>query len=227
MSVPKQLQAAQGVYPTRRYPYGVAFVTSWGFLFQMERMMPMPRLFGERIMLREYKKEDLQYMRMWVNDPEVTENLSDIFLYPHTLNATESFLNMMLEGKSSEKGFVIANKDTEEYIGQIDLMSIDWKNRVASLGIIIGSEENRSRGYGAEAIRVLQEFVFESLNLNRLELMLHDYNQRGYKCYLKCGFREEGRKRQDYYINGRYTDTIYMGILRAEYQENKEKNISV
>lgn len=186
--------------------------------------MVMPRLYGERIMLREYKKEDLGCMRMWVNDSEVTKNLSDIFLYPHTLNATENFLNAILEGKSEEKGFVIAHKETEEYIGQIGLIDIDWRNRVAVLGIVIGTETNRGKGYGTEAIKVLQEFVFNSLNLNKLELQLRDYNLRGYNCYLKCGFKEEGRKRQDFYCNGRYTDTIHMGILKSEYEEARVKN---
>lgn len=184
----------------------------------------MPRLYGERIMLREYRKEDLEYIRMWVNDPEVTRNLSDIFLYPHTLSATENYLNAMLEGKSGEKGFVIADKETEEFIGQIDLMNIDWRSRSAALGIVIGAEANRGKGYGAEAIRVLQQFVFDSLNLNRLELQLHDFNERGYRCYLNCGFKEEGRKRQDFYYEGKYTDTIYMGILKSEYEEIKANN---
>ena len=184
----------------------------------------MARLYGERVMLREYKKEDLQHMRLWVNDPEVVKNLSDVFLYPHTLNATENFLNAILEGKSEEKGFVIADINTEEYIGQIDLIDINWKNRFAVLGIVIGSEENRGKGYGTEAIKVLEEFVFNSLNLNKLELYLREYNLRGYSCYLKCGFKEEGRKRQNFYYDGSYTDTIYMGILKSEYEVMKENN---
>ncbi|MHB1394304.1 MAG: GNAT family N-acetyltransferase [Clostridia bacterium] len=184
----------------------------------------MARLYGERVMLREYKKEDLQHMRMWVNDPEVVKNLSDVFLYPHTLNATENFLNTILEGKSEEKGFVIADRDTEEYIGQIGLIDINWKNRVAVLGIVIGSEVNRNKGYGTEAIKVLEEFTFNTLNLNKLELQLRDYNLRGYSCYLKCGFKEEGRKRQNFYFNGAYTDSIFMGILKSEYEVIKENN---
>lgn len=181
----------------------------------------MPRLFGERIMLREHKKEDLEHMREWVNDPDVVNNLSDIFLYPHTLNETENFLNSMLEGKSKNKEFVIALKDTEEYIGQIGYVNIDWKNRTAVLGIVIGAEAYRNDGYGTEAIKLFQEFTFNRLNLNKLELQLHDYNHRGYRCYLKCGFKEEGRIRQNYFIDGIYTDTIHMGILKSEYEELK------
>jgi RimJ/RimL family protein N-acetyltransferase len=87
----------------------------------------MGRIYGERIMLREYKKEDLDSMRRWVNNPEIVDNLSDIFLYPHTVNSTEEFLNNMLQCKSDIIGFVVADIDTEEYIGQIDLVKIDWK----------------------------------------------------------------------------------------------------
>ena len=56
----------------------------------------MPRLMGERIMLREYKKDDLPYIRKWVNDSEITKFLSNVFLYPHSLNDSENFLNIML-----------------------------------------------------------------------------------------------------------------------------------
>jgi len=182
----------------------------------------MPRLYGERIMLREYKKEDLEYMRKWVNDPEVVNNLSDIFLYPHSLSETESFLNTMLEGKAKNKEFVIADKDSEAYIGQIGYINIDWKNRTAMMGIVIGSEQYRNKGYGTEAIRLFQDFTFNRLNLHKLELTLHDYNLQGYRCYVKCGFKEEGRIRQNFFINGRYSDTIYMGILRSEYIAAKE-----
>ena len=91
----------------------------------------MPRLLGERIMLREYKREDIEYMRKWINDPEVVDNLSDIFLAPHTLDETEIFLNSILKGERKNTfSFVIADKETEAYIGQIDLLNVDWKKSV-------------------------------------------------------------------------------------------------
>lgn len=179
----------------------------------------MPTLTGERIVLREYRKDDLKHIRDWVNDPKIVDNLSDAFLYPHTMNATESFLNSALEAKSDEKGFVIAHRDSGEYIGQIGLFKFDWKNRSVKMGIVIGKQENQSKGYGSEAILLLQQFVFDRLNLNRLELGVHDFNQKAYKCYLKCGFKEEGRLRQKYYLNGQYSDLINMGILLSEYKE--------
>lgn len=180
----------------------------------------MPIVIGERIILREYRKTDLEYIREWVNDPEVVDNLSDAFVYPHSLTQTENWLTAKIEGKG-DKGFVIAYKGSEDYIGQIDLVKIDWRNRVAEMGIVIGAAKNRGRGFGSEAIRLLQQFAFETLNLNKIELTVHDYNKWAKRCYQKCGFSEEGRLREHFYRQGKYTDTLLMGILRREYEERK------
>lgn len=182
-------------------------------------MIELARIIGNRIMLREYRKEDLPFIRSWVNDREITDYLSDIFLYPHTLNVTEDFLNNMLEGNTNMKGFIIAHKDTEDYIGQIDLIKIDWVNRVGTIGIVIGTKENLSKGYGTEAIRLLQEFAFNRLNLHKLDLEVRAYNQRAINCYKKCGFIEEGRIRENFYKDGEYTDTLFMGILKREWMD--------
>lgn len=68
--------------------------------------MKLARIIGERIILREYQKEDLPYIRTWVNDPEITDYLSNVFLYPHTVDGTEKFLNAMLEGNTDMKGWI-------------------------------------------------------------------------------------------------------------------------
>lgn len=130
---------------------------------------------------------------------------------------------MLDNNNNNHKRFVIAHKETEEYIGQIDIYKIDWKNRTAELGIVIGFNDYLNKGYGSEAIKLSQEFVFDQMNLNRLQLDVSDFNERAYRCYLKCGFKEEGRLRHRYYNNGSYVDSIIMGILKEEYQEMKDR----
>jgi RimJ/RimL family protein N-acetyltransferase len=67
----------------------------------------------------------------------------------------------------------------------------------------------------------LMHFVFRDLNLNRLELDVYAYNERAYKCYLKCGFKEEGRMRKKLFRDGKYWDVIKMSILREEFEERQ------
>lgn len=183
----------------------------------------MPHVIGERITLREYRMEDLPHIRSWVNDEEITDTLSDIFLYPQTYRNSEAFLQSMLDGSSNSKGFVMADKDTLDYIGQSDLLKFDWKNRSAVLGIVIGRKDRLGQGYGREAIQLLLRFAFEELNLNRIELEVISFNERAYRCYLSCGFKEEGRLRQKVFKHGRYHDLIVMGVLAEEYLAGKRK----
>lgn len=176
----------------------------------------MYRLTGERIILREYREEDFLHIRKWVNDYEITKFLTNLFLYPHSVKDTENFIQSMMNGEM--EGFVIAHKDTEEYIGQIDLIKIDWLNRIATMGIVIGNKENLSKGYGSEAIKLLQGFIFNKLNLNKLTLDVRGFNERAIACYEKCGFKVEGVIRDSFFDDGRYFDTVQMGILKREWK---------
>lgn len=185
----------------------------------------MARIYGKRILLREYQDEDFRYIRKWVNDPEITDYLSDVFLYPHSMQTSENFLQFMMEGKNeSTKGFVIGDIQSGKYLGQIDLFNIDWKNRCAEIGIVIGSQENINKGYGREAIHLILEFAFHRMNLHRIELEVHDYNERGYRCYKNCGFKEEGRQREKLFHKGKYCDKIQMGILKEEFSSLEKEN---
>jgi RimJ/RimL family protein N-acetyltransferase len=83
-------------------------------------------------------------------------------------------------------------------------------------GIGIGVTSMWGKGYGTEATRLLVRHAFQTLNLNRVGLEVYEFNQGAIRCYEKAGFRIEGRLRQSYFADGRYWDTVVMGILREE-----------
>ena len=61
---------------------------------------------------------------------------------------------------------IVKNDDT--LIGNISLFSIKHTNRSAILGLFIGDKENRGKGYGIEAIRLILGYGFNSLNLHNI-----------------------------------------------------------
>jgi RimJ/RimL family protein N-acetyltransferase len=105
------------------------------------------------------------------------------------------------------------------HIGNVGLHRIDWKNRTATLGIVIGEREYWGKGYGTEAVRTMLRYAFEELGLNRVELETYSFNPRAIRCYEKAGFKREGVRRQALYRNGKFHDVILMGILRDEFEE--------
>jgi RimJ/RimL family protein N-acetyltransferase len=167
---------------------------------------------GKRLRLRAIERSDIPTFVRWFNDPEVRHYLE--MLMPMSQAQEERWFEAHLERGDSHI-FGIETLDGL-LIGNIGLSDIDWRNRRAVLGIVIGEKEYWGKGYGTEAIMALLRFVFENMNLQRVDLKVFDYNQRAVRCYEKCGFKLEGRLRQAHFHDGEYHDELVMGILRNE-----------
>jgi len=72
-------------------------------------------------------------------------------------------------------------------------------------------------------MELLVKYGFNTLNMNRIELSVYDFNIRAFSTYQKVGFLEEGRKRQARYHNGKYQDEIIMAILREDWEKKVRK----
>jgi len=182
-------------------------------------------LIGKRIKLTPVKREYIEYFLKWFNDPEITQYL--IMYRPLTRMEEEDWIeNLKNREDTITFSIVIPNEDgSEELIGNCDLHKINWKNRVAELGIVIGEKQYQNKGLGTEAIELLLEYGFDTVNLNRIEIVVYDYNVRAIKSYKKAGFIEEGRKRQFVWNKGSYHDELIMGILAEEWRiKNRNKD---
>lgn len=174
-------------------------------------------IWGQKTRLRAIEREDLPTFVRWFNDPEVRQYLA--MYMPMSLADEEKWFERQLEDQNS-RVFAI---ETEEgvHIGNIGLHNIDWKNRRAILGIVIGEKEYWGQGYGSDAIMALLGFAFGEMNLHRVYLTVYDYNHRAIRCYEKCGFRHEGRLREAHFSSGQYHDELMMGILQEEFETNQ------
>ena len=171
---------------------------------------------GKLVNLRAPEMTDLERNATWVNDREVTRFLA--FRYQMSLAAEEAWLREMASKPISYERvfFAIETKDGV-HIGNTNLFDVKPEDRKAKLGIMIGDKSYWSKGYGSDALLALLGFAFEEMNLNRVELDVFDFNERAIASYRKCGFMEEGRRRQALYKGGDYHDVIVMGVLRDEW----------
>jgi RimJ/RimL family protein N-acetyltransferase len=169
---------------------------------------------GKLVRLRAIEPEDLDRNFEWVNDHDVTRHL--VIRYPLSRDVERGFV----EGRNANSfANTILAIETKEgvHIGNCGLHEVQPENRKASLGIMIGDKQYWSNGYGTDAVTTLLRFGFGEMNLNRVWLHVFEFNERAIACYKKCGFVEEGRLRENHYGEGRYWDTVTMGILRSEY----------
>ncbi|MEC3884771.1 GNAT family protein [Halobacillus sp. HZG1] len=115
---------------------------------------------------------------------------------------------------------VICLQETDQIIGDIAMLDIDYQNRKSVVRISIFDKNNWGQGYGTASLSLLIRYGFEMLNMNRIGLDVFSFNERAWKCYQKLGFREEGRLREDLFYDGKYHDSIVMSILKREFYES-------
>ena len=103
-----------------------------------------------------------------------------------------------------------------QLIGVVSFDSINWRDRDAEVGIIIGDPEFWEQGYGTDALRTILDVGFRWYNLHRVHLFVVHDNCRAIGAYEKCGFHHEGRLRDAVFIDGHYQDMLLMSILANE-----------
>lgn len=129
----------------------------------------------------------------------------------------KEFLEKRSENASNSFRFSIRTLEDDKLIGGVGLWVISWTHAEAWLGISIGERDYWGRGYGTEAVRLILQYGFLELNLRRISLGLHAYNERARKSYEKIGFVMEGRMRGEGWRDGVHYDSLWMGILREEW----------
>jgi len=174
-------------------------------------------IYGQKVRLRAIEREDIPHFVRWFNDPEVTRHLAAYM--PMSRAAEEKWFERQLEDKNSViLGIEATDGDKPVLIGNIGLHRINWKDRQAVLGIVIGEKDYWNKGYGTDAIRALLDHAFRQMNLNRIWLIVDADNPRAIRCYEKCGFRQEGRMRQSVFRDGAYYDQLLMSVLQEEWK---------
>jgi len=171
-------------------------------------------IIGKLVELVPVKREYIDKYLEWLNDSEIQEFL--LIYRPLTRDEEEQWFSN-LKNRENHILFSILNREGNQLIGNCGI-TINWKDKSGVLGILIGEKDFQNKGYGTEAMKLLVNYSFNTLNLHRVELETFSFNHRAIKSYKKVGFIEEGRKRQAIFANGKYHDRIIMGILRKEWK---------
>lgn len=178
-------------------------------------------IYGKKVILRAMEKSDCEMVRGMFNDPEI-EDLVVGWAFPVSQYAQEKWLESHY---SDQKNFRFVIETAEDGpIGIATLTDIDWKNRRATHGIKLSSKERRTKGIGTDTVMAIMRYAFDELGLHRLDGSWFDTNVASKGLYKKCGWVEEGVKREYIYKKGQFRDLTVVGILASEYYSLVEKN---
>ncbi len=182
--------------------------------------MPMapdhPILRGERVWLRPLEKEDA--LNGSLEDAELAHYAG--FTRSFSRMETEQWLQHMAGGDErhrSEVRFAICLLGSTEAIGNCGLRGIDRLHGSGELSILISDRNQWSQGLGTDAVRVLVDFGFGEMRLERIWLRTFDYNPRAIRSYEKAGFAREVLMRRARFHHGAHHDVLLMAIIRADW----------
>lgn len=168
------------------------------------------------IALRPFKYEDFEITLNWRQDTELRK-LAQFHNFPVTSELEKEWIESVLKCKSDKAVYyAIENTDEKKLIGYFHLKDINWVNRVAWLGIIIGDLNSRGKGYGKTALELGLKYAFNYLNLRKISLEVLSVNKAAVNLYQQSGFTEEGLLKKHVFFEGGCHDIKIMSLFNNE-----------
>jgi len=168
-----------------------------------------------RLVLREYRADDVATTHAYGGDPDVTRHT---IFGPNSEDETRQFLNRMLAAQTERPRtsfeLAVELKDGKRHIGGIGLRV---RGEQAELGYVFGKTD-WGRGYASEAATALVGFGFADLKLHRIYALCDADNPASARVMRKIGMRHEGTFLKAGLMKGQWRDELRYAILAEEWQ---------
>lgn len=136
----------------------------------------------------------------------------------YSRSSAEAFVEKAIASAESGDGLGLAIIRNGQFIGSIGFVLIDWCARKTEIGYWLDKAQE-GKGIVSAACKLLIEYAFEELGLNRIEIRCAADNLRSAAIPERLGFRREGVLRQSEFRNGRLHDFNLYGLLAADRQD--------
>ena len=175
------------------------------------------RIETDRLILRRYVIEDADAMyKNWASDSEVTKFLT---WQPHpSVDVSRSIIEDWLKKYSDEKYYqwaIVLKDNGNEPIGDISVVHMNEDISMVHIGYCLGRAWWR-RGIMSEALKAVTDFMFDTVEVNRVESRHDPRNPNSGKVMQKCGMKYEGTLRSADRNNQGICDACYYALLRSE-----------
>lgn len=164
------------------------------------------------VTIRKFEKKDIENKIRWMNDPRNNRFLH--YDFPLEYEKTLAWYEGIKDREDRYDGVIEADGKP---VGLIGLLSIEKKNKKAEYYIAMGEPEFKGRGISTEASKLLLEYAFSVLGLEKLYLYTETENTAAHGLFQKVGFRLEGCFKNDICSRGVMTGRYAFGLTKEDY----------
>lgn len=176
---------------------------------------------GERISLIPSSKENIPLYTKWMNDPEVRKYSRN------EVPLSKDMIKKWFEPKDQKYTefivFEIYHNEDKKILGTVGLSNVNWVYRHANLFASIGEKEYWNQGIATEAARMVVNYAFNEINLNKIYAGIADLNTGSWNVAEKLGFTYETTVPAEMYIDGKYVAARKYHILKEEWLNREKK----
>lgn len=165
---------------------------------------------NSQVVLRTFTENDIENKIRWINDPKNNAHLH----YDIPLEKEKTLQWFKNKNNETRYDFIIEFDGVP--VGLIGLLNIDKVNSKAEYYICLGENEYKGKGIAKEATRILIDFGFNQIDINKIYLNVDADNEVACHLYEKSGFTCEGVFIQDLLHNGKLIDRKRYAIIRSK-----------
>jgi len=176
-------------------------------------------IIGSKIKLRDKRLGDALNDYTWRTDPELTQLDASPLLTTTFSQYLSDYAHELQYYSSTTRHRFAVETLAGKHIGNCSYYNIDETKGEVELGIMIGNRDYWDKGYGADTVTTLVNYIFHQTNLKRIYLKTLDSNSRAQKCFKKCGFTPHGHMGRDGF------SFALMEINRKQWQQQQTEGV--
>lgn len=180
----------------------------------------MALIYGTKTFLRRFedRMSDAEIARLyeWSRDPELLRLSGGTVTELDWEEFREHVRGERLFGPTNRRMFLIFARENLELVGRTGIFAIDWNQRQAELGIVIGERAYQNHGYGRDAVSALLHHLYTTSSLNLIYLYTFAENARARRAFAAVGFRVTSQGPRFTPEIGEF-ESVRMEITRAEF----------
>lgn len=176
----------------------------------------------ERLLLRPYRREDLDYLADVASRPEVVR-----YLYEEVRDRPEVSAELELRSRlrSIDKEgdrmlLVVERAEDGTVVGDVNLHYQSARHRQGEVGWVF-HPEYQGQGYATEAASEMLRLGFEELGLHRIAARCDARNTASVGVMERLGMRREAHLVEKEYFKGEWASELVYAMLASEWESHR------
>lgn len=167
---------------------------------------------GDKVTLRALEPEDIDFLARIENDMslwEVSHTQAPFSKFVLKEYLKNSHLDLY---EAKQLRLMIQENKHQNPVGMIDLFDFNPQHKRAGIGIVLDENETQ-KGYASEALKLLIDYAFKTLNLHQLYASMTFDNTKSIALFKKLNFQKVGVKKDWIATHNGFKDIFFYQLI--------------